>query len=246
MSRRRPWRGRPLLLVTAGLVALVAGLVFLFFFSRAFVVKDIQVTGAEGSVAEDVERAAMIPHGRPLARVSEPRVSERVLTDPRVESVDVARDWPDGVTLSLTLREPAVALRGGGATWLADDQGVVYEQVDRASNRLPLMTVQGDPSELHPDVVRGLAELWRLRPDPMVLGGELGAPAVDAEGNVTMSVENLSLTWGAPSQNEKKWQVVEALLGHDSVDATAAQPMSIDVSVPDTPVVVGLPLAPED
>src|SRR5690606_6306523 len=93
----RAWR-RALLRWGRVVVGLVAGVVFLFFFSAAFVVEDVQVSGVEGEVAESVEHHADIPQGRPLARVSESRLSERVLTgDKRVRSISVERRWPSTV-----------------------------------------------------------------------------------------------------------------------------------------------------
>ena len=120
-------RRRTLLLWIGLVLALALGLVFLFYWSAAFTVKDVQVTGAREEVAASVLDRAQIPVGRPLARVSESRISERVLEDQRVSGVEVERDWPSGVTLVVTEREPAMALRGGGATWLADSAGAVYE-----------------------------------------------------------------------------------------------------------------------
>ena len=64
-----PWGKRFAAWVIDGLIlAVVGGLVFLFFWSAAFVVKDVRVAGVEGEVAESVERLAQVPRGRPLAR----------------------------------------------------------------------------------------------------------------------------------------------------------------------------------
>lgn len=245
---RRPGRppriGRRAPLVWSAVVlAAAAAMVFLFYFSAAFVVKDLQATGAREEVAASALEHAQIPQGRPLARVSEGRVSERVLEDPRVESVEVERDWPSSVTLVVTERDPAVALRGGGSTWLADDTGVVYEQVDDPSNKLPLIRLRSDPTELDAATVTGLAELWRLRPDPDTLEGDLGAPAVGRDGSVEMDLGQVTLLWGEPTDNETKWSVVTALLRQETIDPQGALAMTIDVRIPGTPVVSGLPEA---
>lgn len=238
---RRTHPGRVLLLWAALLAVLSAAVVFLFFFSAAFVVKEVTVTGARPEVQAEVARLAQIPTGRPLARVSEGRVSERVLADKRVASVKVEKDWPSGVTLAVTEREPAVALRGGGKTWVADASGAVFEQVDRPSRRLPLISIVGDPAELAPATVSGLAELWRLRLDPDVIEGSLSAPKVAEDGAVTMTVDNLTLEWGQPTDNTKKWQIVEAVVGQEAVDPQGPTKVTIDLRSPDTPVVSGLP-----
>ena len=233
---------RALLLWGSLVLALSAGLVFLLFFSAAFVVKDVTVTGGREQVRVEAEQLAQIPHGRPLARVSEARVRERVLADPRIVGVTLEREWPSSVTLQITERDPVVALRGGGETWLADAGGKVFEQVEQPSRRLPLITVQGTPpSELAPATVSGLAELWRLRPDPAVLEGRLGAPQVAHDGEVTMKLDQVTIHWGPPEDNTKKWQVVQALIGQEAVDPQGASPLTMNLRNPDAPVVAGLP-----
>lgn len=238
----RPRRSRTLLLWVALVLALAGGMVFLFFYSAAFVVKDFTVSGGREEVNASAEQLALIPNGRPLARVSESRVSERVLADPRIASVDLELDWPSGVHMTVTERDPVVALRGSGETWLADAGGRVFEQVEQPSRRLPLISVQGTaPSELSPETVSGLAELWRLRPDPADLEGDLSAPRVDRDGAVTMTLDQVKIVWGPVVENQKKWQVVEALIGQESIDPQGALPVTIDVRNPDAPVVTGLP-----
>ena len=85
----RPGAVRRAFLLWGLLVALFAGgLVFLFFYSAAFVVEEITVEGAEGELADSVVHHADIPMGRPLARVSEHNLAQRVLEgEKRVRSV---------------------------------------------------------------------------------------------------------------------------------------------------------------
>lgn len=243
-TRRSHGRPRRTLLTWLALVALfTAGVVFLFFFSAAFVVKDIEVSGGREEVQESAVELARIPHGRPLARVAEGAVGDRVLGDSRIAQVEVERDWPSTVRLVITEREPVVAFTHGGSAWLADADGVVYEQVDEASNKLPKFATRGEPTELDRRTVAGVAQLWRTRPDPDVLEGDLARPRVAADGAVTMRVGDVDLVWGQPEENEKKWQVVTAIIGQDAVDPQGGVKMTIDVRSPDTPVVDGLPAA---
>lgn len=250
VSRGRPKGAAPtvrrrVVALAALILAVVGGLVFLFFWSAAFVVKDVQVAGVEGEVAESVERLAQVPRGRPLARVSEGRVSERVLQDLRVADVSVDSDWTSSVvTLRASLREPALVLRQGGSTWLSDVGGVVYDQVEEPSNKLPSVTVPTKPTELDEATVQGLVELWRTRPDPAELEGELSTPRLGKDGTVSMTVDGLTIFWGEPVEAEKKWQIVRALVAQESVDPQGGIEQTIDVSLPGTPVVTGIPEAP--
>lgn len=239
----RAWR-RSLLGWGSLVVVLAAAVVFLFFYSAAFVVKDVRVSGVKGQVAESVEHHADIPNGRPLARVSQSRVNERVLAaDKRVRSVEVKRHWPSSVVYEVELREPALALRQGSTTWVADAGGVVYDQVKKTPKGVPTVRVSQPPEDLSTETVRGLAELWAMRPDKKQLEGKLSTPRYAANGTVTMKIEQLTVQWGEPTEAEKKWKVVSALLGQDSIDPQGGIPQTIDVSLPETPVVTGLPPA---
>lgn len=241
----RALRRRPLLVGSAVVLALVAGLVFLFFYSRAFVVEEVTTTGGDEELQESALTLAQIPQGRPLARVSASRVTERVLEDMRVADLEVQRHWPSSVTLAVTPREPVLALRGGGQTWLADQEGVVYAEAEGEgeADDLPVVTVRGvAPPELDAATVTGVVELWRARPDADELdGGDPSAPQVDRHGAVTMSLGSVDILWGAPTDNAMKWQVVQALLAQESIDPEGEAPAAIDVTIPDTPIVTGLP-----
>ncbi|AXH95657.1 cell division protein FtsQ/DivIB [Ornithinimicrobium avium] len=242
---RRPGAWRRAVLLWGVLVTLLAaGLVFLFFFSAAFVVQDVQVEGAKGELADSVVFEADIPQGRPLARVSETRLAERVLEgEKRVRSVSLDRRWPSTIVYEVQLREPALALRGGGTTWLADAGGVVYDSVEKASHNLPAVTVAEKPQDVSTGTVLGLVELWRLRPDPAELEGEISTPRLGSNGDVTIRIDQLTIRWGPPVEAEKKWKVVQALVGQDAIDPQGEIPQTIDVSIPGTPVVTGIPPA---
>ncbi|MGC5583559.1 cell division protein FtsQ/DivIB [Ornithinimicrobium sp. W1665] len=242
----RPGAVRRALLLWGMLVALFAGgLVFLFFYSAAFVVEEISVEGADGELADSVVHHADIPVGRPLARVSEHNLAERVVEgERRVRSVSLDRDYPSSITYTVELREPALALRRGKTTWLADEGGVVYEEVEEASNKLPAVAVSEEPADLDQETVRGLVELWRTRPDPSELEGELDTPEMDRNGAVSLTIDQVTVLWGEPTDIEKKWQVVQALVEQDSIDPQGGIAQTIDVRVPDAPSVQGIPAAP--
>ncbi len=241
----RAWR-RTVLGWGSLVAVLAAAVVFLFFFSAAFVVEDVTVSGVKGEVADSVVHHADIPRGRPLARVSESRVSERVLAgDTRVREVTVDRKWPSTVVYDVQLREPALALRQGSTTWLADAGGVVYDQAKKAPKGVPTVRVSEAPEELSRETVQGLLELWAMRPAKKELEGKLSTPTYAANGTVSMEIDQLTVKWGAPTEAEKKWKVVSALLGQDSIDPQGGIPQTIDVSSPETPVVTGLPPAPQ-
>jgi len=241
--RRRPWR---VVAVLALVLALVGGVVYLFGWSNAFVVQEVALTGADGEVAEVAHTNAAIPVGRPLARVDTDSVEERVLEDLRVATVDVGRSWPSTVTLELTLREPALAVKQSGAkgVQLADAQGVVYDSVEKAPKGVP--TVRAPKGDLAP------ADLQTLMLLPEALPPAIAKQVEDLKlkgpGDIQFELGNFTVKWGDGSTPELKARVLEALLEQEGIDPEAevdpaVGEMSIDLSTPSTPVVTGLQTA---
>lgn len=234
---------RPVVLWTAGVTLLAAGLIFLFFYSSALVVNQVRVEGVSDEVADSVLERAAIPHGRPLARISTERVRERVLEDLRVADVTIDRDWPSSVTLVAAPREPALVLRQGDVRYHADADGVVYEETSSPAKDVPVVRTQEDPADLDRSVVRGLVQMWELRLDEERLRGDLGSLTLRRHGEVRFDIEQVRVLWGTPDQAEKKWAVIGALLAQETIDPRGALPLTVDVRTPDTPVVTGLPAA---
>ncbi len=78
------------------------------------------VTGSE------VRSAAAIPPGLPLIRVNGAAIAHRVEQIRQVQSAQVSRDWPDGVTITVTERMPALAVQSGDGYQLIDKYGVAW------------------------------------------------------------------------------------------------------------------------
>lgn len=241
--RRRPWR---IVAVLALVVALVGGVVYLFAWSNAFVVEEIRATGATGEVAELAQSNADVPIGRPMALVNPDAVQERVLQDLRVASVDVSRSWPSTLTLEMTLREPALAVRQSGlrGVLLADAQGVVYDTADKAPQGLPTVRApKGDPEPAHLQVALALPDAL-----PSSVARQADDLRLDASGRLQFTVGSVMVKWGDGTNPELKGRVLEGLLEQEGIDPSAevdevSEPIEIDLSTPSTPVVTGLQTA---
>ncbi|GAA1142273.1 cell division protein FtsQ/DivIB [Ornithinicoccus hortensis] len=240
--RRRPLR--PLRWV-ALLAVLVGALVFLFGYSRAFVVHDVVVEGTEGELATAVVDSAAIPTGRPLARVDTGDVREQILADPRVADVEVKRSWPDAITLVVSPREPVLAVRSGssGDYQAADRAGVLFDPVGGPAEDLPKLRVPeaGAPEEQ----VAGVAGLLEALPED--LRSRVSDLRLRSSGTVQFTIGTMKVTWGDVSQSELKTRVLTALLEQKSIDPdNEVQPVTVDLSAPETPVLTGMPIAPPE
>lgn len=248
LSPLRAWGALGLVL------ALVAGVIFLFGFSSAFVVEDLTVTGPDEEVVAQAEENAAVPFGRPMARVDVGAVEERVLADLRVAEADVGRQWPSTLSIDLTLREPAMVLRVDGTRerQLVDADGVVYDTADEAPEGLPLVRVSGE--ELDPATLAATRTTLEALPTaPDGDDWEVHGVRLDEAGELRFNAGSVRVRWGSPEETEFKTRVLEAMLAQEDIDPGAEQPegdadpLVVDVSVPGTPVVTGLDLAePEE
>lgn len=255
--RARPWK-------VAGLVsaflAVLAMTVWLFGFSTAFVVEEVEVTGAGKTLREDVQEAAAVPMGEPMARVSTAGVEERVLEDLRVAEVDVGRRWPATVTIDVIPREPALAVsQPGQDLQLADAEGVVYRTVSSRPDDVPLVTVRQEQAD--PELLVGALDAHAALQDvlPRRAARQVSRLEVARTGDLQLRLGNLGVVWGTPEHHQLKATVVRALLRNEHISPDRpetetdqwgveqpVEPMVIDVRDPETPTVTGLPEAPED
>lgn len=245
LRRRKVGRSgrRTLAIWTSVVAALVAALVILVGFAPVFVVEDVTVTGGPAPVSELARTNAAAPLGEPLARINTAEMAQRVKADRRVESVTVGRKWPSTVTIELTTRTPAAVLKQPNKPMrLVDATGVVYEQVDKRPRGLPIISAP-----------RGTVESRSLA-GALEAVSSLGEAASDsvsnikltADGDVRFTMGSIDVLWGRPDQVQRKAAATLALLAQDTIDPDGDTSMTIDVTAPQTPVVTGLPLAPQE
>ncbi len=113
--------------------------------SRFFVVRSVTVTGTHLVTGAEVRSAAAIPPGLPLIRVNSAMIAHRVEQIRQVQSAQVSRDWPDGVTIAVTERTPVLAVPSGGGYQLIDKYGVVVESSSRRPPALPSLELSAVP-----------------------------------------------------------------------------------------------------
>jgi cell division protein FtsQ len=202
--RRWPW-----ILALTLVGALLCGAVYTVFFSPLLGVTAVAVTGAPDAVAAKVLAAADVPTGTPLARVDLDDVAARVEAIPEVAAVEVARGWPDTLSITVTPRVPVAVTSANGRFYLLDDSGDPYLAVDAPP--AGLVTVQlvapgvGDPS-----TTAALTVAAVLTPDFRATVASISArTAFDVE--LTL-VDGRKIIWGEATDSAQKMQILPALL----------------------------------
>jgi cell division protein FtsQ len=193
---------------------------------RLLVVRVITVSGTRLVTPAQVIAAADVPAGTPLIRVDTTQVAARVETITQVASARVSKDWPDGLSITVTERVPVVAVReAGGGYDLVDHDGVIVIWARAKPAAMPAFQAALPVSQLRGSrdvaavsaVLAGLpAWLYHEVTGVAVTSGDGGASGSGSgtggageasvpAGSVVLHLEGgQTVVWGGPDRAEAK------------------------------------------
>jgi cell division protein FtsQ len=225
---RRQWRRRWLAWRYVVAMVLVLALLgtggYAVWFSPWLDVEGVDVSGALTVKAEDVRARALIEEGTPLARVDLGRAEARVRSLAVVKDVDVSRQWPDTVLISIVERVAIAVVEIGGRLRGMDAEGVVFRDYNRAPAGLPrVQTDIGTSAEALKEAAQVISAL------PESLSRVVDHVQVATVDEISLFLKDgRQVVWGSADDSETKARVAIDLL--QKVDAKV-----YDVSVPTQP-----------
>jgi len=224
---RRQWARRFLhwkaILGAVLALTLVVGLTWLVLFSSVLAVQGVRIEGNALLSDRDLQRTAAVPLGEPLARVDLDAIRDRVAALAPVAGVEVTREWPDQVVISVVERTAVAVVRIGSAWKGIDADGVYFRDFARRPRELPLIT---GPDDIGREALQEAARIVGLLPDSVAARVEhLEVATVDQISLVLR--DGRIVVWGSAEQSADKARVIEVLLKHDA--------QTYDVSVPGQP-----------
>jgi cell division protein FtsQ len=214
---RRQWRRRWLawryLLVLVLVLALVGGGVWAVWFS-----------GAQTVDASDIRARSGIDVGEPLARVDLDSAERRIGALAVVRSVDVTRQWPNGVLIDIEERVPIAVVEIGGRLRGMDADGVVFRDYKKAPPGLPhVVTSIGTTSAALKEAAKVISAL----PEELtIIVDHVQVTTVDQISLVLK--DGRTVVWGSADESDAKADVLAVLL-------PTVQASVYDVSVPSKP-----------
>jgi cell division protein FtsQ len=221
---RRRWLAWRLLLVLVLVLALVGGGIYAVFFSKWLAVETLDVSGAQTVEASDIRARSGIDVGEPLARVDLAAAERRIGALAVVGSVEVTRQWPNGVLINIEERVPIAVVEIGDRLRALDADGVVFREYKKAPPGLPrVVTSIGTTSAALKEAAKVVAAL----PEELVLVvDQIEVTTVD---QISLALKDgRTVLWGSAEESDTKAEVLATLLA--TVDA-----QSYDVSVPSKP-----------
>ncbi|MFT0847893.1 cell division protein FtsQ/DivIB [Actinomycetaceae bacterium L2_0104] len=215
-----------------GSVLAIGLLVWVLFFSSLLAVRQdkIAISGLEGSetlTSAQVSDAMQPWVGTPVLRLDGGDIEERLVGEfSLIKSVDVSRDFPNGVSLDIALREPVACLADGDSCVAIDTEGVRLDLPAEQANALPRLALApgqdeaGEAASAMIDVLEALPEQTRERVASIEVSETAQVKLTLSDGAVVL--------WGGSEENDFKAQVLSVLLQQPAT--------TYDVSAPTAPV----------
>jgi cell division protein FtsQ len=217
------WRLARRIIAVLVLVALVAGSVWVVFFSSYVTARGVEVSGTETLGDARVERVAAVPTGTPLARLDLDAIRNRVESMAAVRRVAVSRSWPHTVHLVVTERTPIAVIDQGHGLKALDEEGVLFNSYRTRPRGLPLVRTDPDtPNEALVEAGRVIGAL------PARIAAKVETVAVASVDEIQLILRSgRRVEWGSAEDSQNKAEVLAVLLKRPS--------RQIDVSVPGRP-----------
>ena len=215
-----------------GVLAAIGVAAWAVWWSPLFALDSTRVTVAvDGALvsSSDVAHALVPFDGTPLTRLSLPAVEAAVAAVPGVRIATATKDWPHGLSVTVTVRVPVAAIADSGSGYiLVDIDGVHLASVADPPTDVPVLTVPvGAGNERV--LAAALAVAGAL---PKDLAARVEGVRAETEDSVTLFLrDGPRVEWGSAEQTDLKIAVLRTLLNSD-----AAQASVIDVSAPTLPV----------
>lgn len=230
-ERRRSERWRRIRHVLLGLLAVgvVAGVVWVIWFSSALSVNRIEVDGTTTLTPMDIRSQAAVRLGEPLARVDTVAIESRVAAMERIDRVEVSRHWPRTIRIEVVERKPIGWVMSGLAIRALDRYGVDFRSLRSEPKNLVEVRVETLDARMRQQaLVSAAAVLELLRTDDPGLLKKVRYVRAASKDSVQLVLgKNRTVTWGSAGKGQQKLVVLRSLL--------KIKARGYDVSAPEQP-----------
>ncbi|MET7384628.1 cell division protein FtsQ/DivIB [Streptomyces sp. NPDC005529] len=232
---RRPHR---LIILILAVVLAGAATLWILYGSPWLRLERVSASGTRVLTPEQVRKAADVPVGSPLVSVDTGAIEARLRRKlPRIDSVDVVRSWPHGISLNVTERTPVLLIEKGANVIEVDDEGVRFATVSDAPKNVPSLEL----AVSRPESLRRFPTDRLVRAAVRIAGDIPSAVARDTRAVKVRSYDAVSLelkdgrtvAWGSGENGRAKARTLTALM------KAAPKARHFDVSAPTAPASSG-------
>jgi cell division septal protein FtsQ len=178
-------------------IAIIVLVLFIVWWWRTFSVKKITVSGSRNYPASLVSAAVkdqLKAHWwwHNLVLLNPGSLQKKLLaSQPQLSDVAISRQWPSGLNLKVSERNPNIEWRSGGKTYLLSQEGIVVAEAGNGGVKLPVVEDTTNlPVKLGDQVaparfVAFCLELVRLMPKQGLQVTAIKVPATTNEVNIS-------------------------------------------------------------
>lgn len=229
-QRARRWLAWRRVLVIVLVLAVVGFVGYAVLFSSWLAADKVSIDADSGSELtqvsqEQVEEAAGVPIGKPMARIDLDRIRSRVEALAPVREAEVTRKWPHTVRIAVTERTPVAVVELGAGLRNLDADGVLFGAPKRVPAKLPRVELGSDVDQNALREAAGVASSM----DADLLARVDHLKVVSMDEILLVLTGGRVVHWGSADQSEDKAVALTTLL--DSVPKA----QSYDVTVPAQP-----------
>lgn len=233
---RLPKRWLMIVLIVA--TVLVAGGTWVLYGSNWLRVERVSTSGTGVLTRAQVEAAAAVPVGAPLISVDTDGIEARLRQKlPRIDSVEVVRSWPHGISLKVIERTPALLIETGAKFIEVDVKGVRFATVGTAPAGVPLlkMTAAQSAGLGRFGTGRLVLEAVRVRRElPAKVAKDTRVIRVRSYDSIALQLSGgRTVMWGSGEDGAAKARALTALM------KAAPKAGYFDVSAPTAPAASG-------
>lgn len=110
-----------------------------------FRINEIRVEGAGSITSGEIIAAAGISKGNSIFLLQEERVTEKIQKHyPRIKNIEISRNLPDTVVISVTERTPAAYIKASDGFWLIDQDTFCFAYSAAATTDYPILVGLAD------------------------------------------------------------------------------------------------------
>lgn len=204
----RPRRSRAFRVIVAlAVTAAVLGIAYAgLYFSSAFTIEKVEVTGADHLTSDEMAVLAAVPQGTTLLNVDASAVADSVVRDAWVADVKVNRHFPNTLEIAVTERKIAAVVD------VVADNAKTTQYWAIASDGMWLMEIPDQDSELgqsiSPQIYEDANSVLHITGVPFGLTPEVGTYCAD--GNVNNALEILDGLTGELADQVKAVSATDA------------------------------------
>lgn len=218
----------------AGLVALLAVLSAVLYFSPVLAITTVTVSGTDLLPRDRAVELLQPVRDRPLPQVGQRTVEELLAEEPAVDTVRVHAEPPHDLSVEVVEHEPVAMVHDGADRILYSAAGTALATLprDRAADyHLPSVASAEDVRD--PEVFDAITSVLGTLPES--IRTRMESASAETVDSVTLTLtDGRTVLWGNPEQGPRKAQVLQALL---KVPEDEQAPIrEFDVSTPDRPV----------